>query len=261
MRDLLWWFLVALNALLAAVLFWVVVTPLSPLGDWRPATARLVPPAERAVLYASVDPFTRGGPAAGEPGQAAVTSLALTLFATRTAPGGSGSAILAGADGVQQVIRVGESVQPGVTLAGVAFDHVVLARNGLRETLYLDQSRAAPAAAALVAQNPVRADRMRRAEDLPRPITVQTVRSGIGFGPRASAGRVVGLEVIPQGDGETFRAAGFRPGDLVTAVNGQPVKGAGDAALIAGALQPGATVTVTVERDGRQLPLAITLGQ
>ena len=72
--------------------------------------------------------------------------LALTLFATRATPGGGGTAIIAGGDGLQQVYRVGAEVQPGVTLAAVAFDHVELSRNGARELLYLDQSGPAPSA-------------------------------------------------------------------------------------------------------------------
>lgn len=257
-HALLWWLLAAVNALLAAAIVWALLTPLSPVGDWRPATVRLIPQAERAALYAAFDPFNRAV-AAGPADSGAVTSLALTLYATRATPDGRGSAILAGADGVQQVIRVGSEIQPGVTLAAVAFDHVVLSRNGAREMLYLDQSGPAPAADALVADNPVRQAKIARAEA--GEVTVETVRRGIGFGPHAAGGRVVGLEVLPQGDGGTFRAAGFQPGDLVTAVNGQPVRGAGDAALVAGALKPGATVTVTVQRGDRQLPLAITLGQ
>lgn len=258
LQVVLYWLLAAINALLAAGIVWALVTPLSPLGDWRPATVHLMQPAERAALFASFDPFNRAAIAAPAEG-GAVTSLALTLYATRAMPGGGGSAILAGADGVQQVIRVGAEIQPGVTLAAVAFDHVILSRGGAREMLYLDQSGPAPEAATLVAANPVREIRTARAEAV--AVTVDTVRRGIGFGPHAAGGRIVGLEVLPQGDGATFHAAGFQPGDLVTAVNGQPVRGAGDAALVAAALKPGATIAVTVQRGDRQLPLAITLGQ
>lgn len=262
LRDIAWWFLAGLNALCGALLLWALVTPLSPVGDWRPNTVRLASPAERVALFAGVDPFNRGVTGAPVAGEAAVTSMALTLYATRATPGGAGSAILAGADGVQQVIRTGAEIQPGVTLAAVAFDHVVLSRNGAREMLYLDQSAAAPAAASVVAANPVRAAKMERAaQGAENPVTVQGLRSGIGFGPHASGGRISGLEVLPQGDGRAFRAVGFLPGDLVTAVNGQTVRGAGDAALVAGALQPGATVTLTVQRGDRQLPLAITIGK
>ena len=62
---------------------------------------------------------------------------------------GRGSAII-DAGGVQTSFLVGEAVMPGVTLEAVDFDNVTIARGGVREKLYLDQSAApgaAPAAA------------------------------------------------------------------------------------------------------------------
>lgn len=257
--PVVWWAMAALVALLGAALAWALVTPVSPLGEWRPSSVRLMSPAARAALFASVDPFNRN---AAAPAQAqssgAVTSLALTLFATRATQGGGGTAIIAGGDGMQQVYRIGSEVQPGVTLAAVAFDHVELLHNGARELLYLDQSAPAPDAAGVVAANPVPA--------LPGgtggasgSVSVAALRSGINFGPRAEAGKVVGIEVLSSGDGSVFRSAGFQPGDVIQAVDGKPVTGAGDAAALSAALRPGASISVTVRRGDRQLPLAITL--
>lgn len=258
LHELLWWMLAGVIALLGAALFWAIVTPVSPLGQWRPAGARIIPQTARAALFASLDPFNRTQPQAASAAAAgSVTSLALTLFATRATPGGGGSAIIAGADGVQQVYRIGAEVQPGVTLAAVAFDHVELSRNGARELLYLDQSAPAPSAQRVVAANPVAAPVATAAGS--GGINVDAARRGINFGPRAEGGRVVGLEVLSAGDGAVFRAAGFQPGDVITAVDGKPVGGAGDAAMLAGALRPGASISVTVRRGDRQLPLAITL--
>lgn len=258
LHELLWWMLAGVIALLGAALFWAIVTPVSPLGHWRPTGARIMPQTARAALFASLDPFNRTQPqAVSAPAAGSVTSLALTLFATRATPGGGGSAIIAGADGMQQVYRIGAEVQPGVTLAAVAFDHVELSRNGARELLYLDQSAPAPSAQGVVAANPVAAPAATAAG--PGGINVDAARRGINFGPRAEGGRVVGLEVLSAGDGAVFRAAGFQPGDVITAVDGKPVGGAGDAAMLAGALRPGASISVTVRRGDRQLPLAITL--
>ncbi|MDF8332707.1 type II secretion system protein N [Novosphingobium cyanobacteriorum] len=258
LHALLWWLLAAVNGLLAAALVWSLVTPVSPLGNWTPATVRVIPPAQRATLFASVDPFNRGtAPAAAGSGGGAVTSLTLTLFATRASAGGQGSAIIAGADGVQQVYRTGTEVQPGVTLTAVAFDHVELTRNGAHEMLYIDQSDAAPSADGIVAENPVAAPAAANGPDA--ALTVDAVRRGIGFGPRGEGGRVVGLEVMPQGDGAAFRAAGFQPGDVVTTVAGRPISGPADAAQLAAQLRPGASIAVTVRRGNRNLPLAISL--
>lgn len=261
LHDVLWWALALLIAFLGAALVWALVAPVSPLGAWKPAGVRTMSATARAALFASVDPFNRTQPVAGGQAEAgAVTSLALTLYATRSTPGGGGTAIIAGGDGVQQVYRTGAEVQPGVTLAAVAFDHVELSRNGARELLYLDQSGPAPTAQGVVAANPV----------APPPgagpaaaaggaVSVDGLRRGVNFGPRAEGGKVVGLEVLSAGDGATFRAAGFQPGDVITAMDGKPVNGPGDAAALAGAMRPGASIAVTVKRGDRQLPLAITL--
>lgn len=257
LHDVLWWLLAAMIAALGAALFWAIVTPVSPLGAWQPAGVRVMSPAARAALFASVDPFNRGAavPVQGE-SSGAVTSLALTLFATRAAPGGGGTAIIAGGDGLQQVYRVGVEVQPGVTLAAVAFDHVELSRNGAKELLYLDQSGPAPSAQGVVAANPVAAPQTAAPGG---GVSVAALRSGVNFGPKAEGGKVVGVEVLSSGDGSAFRSAGFQPGDVITAVDGKPITSAGDAAALSGAIRAGTSVAVTVRRGDRQLPLAITL--
>ncbi|MCX7284037.1 MAG: PDZ domain-containing protein [Novosphingobium sp.] len=259
----LWWFLAGIIALLGAALFWAIATPVSPVGQWQPQGVRIMSAPARAALFASVDPFNRNASPGGQAeSTGAVTSLALTLFATRATPGGGGTAIIAGSDGLQQVYRVGAEVQPGVTLSAVAFDHVELAQNGARELLYMDQSGAAPDAAKVVAANPVAPPAgagPAGSGSSSGAISVDALRSGVNFGPRAEGGRVIGIEVLSSGDGATFRAAGFQPGDVIQAINGKPVTGAPDAATLSAALRPGASIAVTVRRGDRQLPLAITL--
>lgn len=123
-------------------LFWVIATPVGPLGDWRPAAAADLAPAARTALLARFDPFFRGSAAAGT---AVVTSLSLKLFGIRlNEASGGGSAIIAGPDGVQSSVKVGDEISTGVRLKAVALDHVVIDRSGSEETLYIDQSTPAP---------------------------------------------------------------------------------------------------------------------
>lgn len=267
LHGVLWWLLAAAIAGLSAMIVWAVLTPVSPLGQWRPRAVKVLPAPARAALFASLDPFNRQSHQQGQPGQGqAVTALALTLYGTRAAPGGGtdrfggiGSAIIAGPDGVQQVYRVGDEVQPGVKLVGVAFDSVALDHNGAREMLYIDQSKTAPDAKAVLAANPVSAPP--GAPGPIAPLTVESAKAGIAFAPHAANGAVSGLEVQPSGDGSAFRAAGFEAGDVITAIGGKPVSAPADAAVLAGQIKPGASISVTVKRGDRQLPLAITLAQ
>jgi len=259
LHDTLWWALAATIALLSAIWLWVLVTPVSPLGNWRPASVRVMSPTARAALFAGLDPFNRGGTQTTVvAGPGTVTALALTLFGVRVnAATGGGAAIIAGSDGIQQVYRVGSEVMPGVVLSGVHFDYVELSRNGSKELLYLDQSKPAVNAATTLAASP--AGPVGRTA--PGSLTVDAVRQGISFQPRVENGKVAGLVVSAGGDGSAFRAAGFQPGDVITTVAGKPVANEAAGAELMTQLRPGQSVAVTVRRNGQQLPLAISLPQ
>ena len=90
-------------------------------------------------------------------------------------------------------------------------------------------------------------------------LSPEALKAGVGFTPRAEAGKVTGLVVQPQGDGAAFRAAGLRPGDVIRSVNGRSIGGAGDAASLAGQLVPGARVSLEVERGASVVPIALFL--
>ena len=259
LHDVVWWALAATIALLGAILLWMVVTPVSPLGAWKPAGVRVLSPAARTALFAGFDPFNRTAVQIAATGPGTVTGLALTLFGVRVnAATGGGTAIIAGADGIQQVYRVGTEVMPGVTLSGVHFDYVELAHNGANELLYLDQSKPAIDAATTLAQTPAGPVGQTVA---PSALTADAVREGIAFLPRNEGGRITGLSVGSSGDGAAFRAAGFQPGDVIVGVGGRPVVTAADGAALNAQLRSGQSVAVTVRRNGQQLPLAITVGR
>lgn len=136
--------LLVLLAVQLARLVWTVATPVGPLGRWKPEQPAQMTPAARTALFARFDPFFRTGTA---PGPAAVTSLSLKLFGIRmNEASGQGSAIIAGPDGIQSSVGVGDEIVAGVKLKAVTIDHVVIDRGGTEETLYLDQSQAAPVA-------------------------------------------------------------------------------------------------------------------
>jgi general secretion pathway protein C len=213
LQRTVWWLLAIAIAVLLAAIGWAIVTPVSPLGDWRPESAKVLPAPLRKTLYAAVDPFNRGTAMARRARRRRHGDLADAGAVRHPGlPGGGGSAIIAGEDGVQQVYRAGDEVTPGVTLAEVAFDHVALMRNGAKELLYIDQSgrRRARRGWSRPIRCPARRGRQ-RAGRRAGALTVDAARRGISFGPRAESGRIVGLEVLPTGDGSAFRGAGFSP--------------------------------------------------
>ncbi len=245
-------------AVQCARLVWAILTPVGPLGDWRPAQPGGVG-APTAILR-TFDPFFRssGGDAAAP---AVVTSLQLVLFGTRLdEANGGGSAIIAGPDGVQQSVSVGDEVMPGVRLKGVAFDHVTIDRGGVAEDLFIDQSGgdagAVPVpAASLDTPGPAGA----AGAAGPKGISLAQLRSDVGFIPRIDNGRVSGLVVRPQGSGAGFKLAGLRDGDIITAIGGRAVSGQGDIERLAAQFANGGNLSITVERGADTLPLVITI--
>ncbi|QCI66559.1 Do family serine endopeptidase [Phreatobacter stygius] len=61
--------------------------------------------------------------------------------------------------------------------------------------------------------------------------------------------------------GSPAARAELRPSDVITAVDGQPVKDARDLSRRIGTAHPGATVKLTVQRDGAERSINLTLGQ
>jgi general secretion pathway protein C len=170
---------------------------------------------------------------------------------------GRGSAIIQLPDGRQLSFAVGEELLPGVTLAGVGFDNVTISRGGAQEQLFLDQSQPAPVAGADASGTVPPGTQ-------PQVVTPQgpqslagPAASAISFMPRLAGGGVNGVIVAPGNDGgRAFSAAGFQPGDVIVAVNGQRVTSLEQARAAIGA---GGAVSVMVERGGRGVPLTVRL--
>jgi general secretion pathway protein C len=253
MANLLIGLLVALLAVQAVRLFWVVVTPVGPVGNWRAPAVNIVPQSARAALFSGFDPFFRNDAAVAD--NSNVTGLNLTLFGIRSnASSGGGSAIIAGEDGVQNSFAVGEEVAPGVILDTVAFDHVILSRGGVKESLFLDQSVPAETVTPGTAST---APKPSAANDS-GGLNADSLQKAVNFAPRNEGGRVTGLVLQPRDDGTMLSTAGFQPGDVVVAINGRPVSSAAD---IASQLRPGARLSVEVERGGSKVPIALNLEQ
>jgi general secretion pathway protein C len=245
--------LLALLALQCARLIWTALTPVGPLGDWRsqPATGG----EASAAALGGFDPFFR---LSGAAGPVTVTSLNLKLFGVRQdQASGRGSAIIAGSDGRQRSIAVGEEVEPGVTLKSVDFDSVTISRGGADEQLFMDQSQApnmvAPGAPG-PSPAPVAGPSLSVQPVAPTAPPSRPQPAEVGAVPRMNGTQLTGVTVQPRGTGEGFRALGLASGDVVIAVNGKRIRSAEQARGMA-AQMSSARVTMQVERDGRVVTL------
>jgi general secretion pathway protein C len=249
--------LLALIALQCARLIWGVLTPVGPLGEWRGSGTQR--PAVSTDMLGSFDPFFR---LSGAAGPVMVTSLNLKLYGIRQDQvSGRGSAIIAGSDGQQRSIGVGEEIEPGVTLKSVDFDSVTISRGGADEQLFMDQSQApntvtpppAPGTTPPPSAPVVQPSTSVEPGGPPIPPS-KLYPDKVGMAPRMNGSQLTGVAVSPQGRGEGFRALGLAAGDVVIAVNGRRIQSMDQAQGMAAQLAS-ARVSLQVERDGRVVTL------
>jgi len=242
-------------AIQAARLLWAIATPVGPLGEWRPASARALPPQVQMAILAAVDPFVRGGSLATSDPVAA--ALDVKLYGVRSDGGlGGGSAIIGLPDGTQQSFVVGEEVAPGVILAGVHFDYVLLGRGGQQQQkLFIEGTE--PSVIAVETPSSTGEAPLSAASPPDPPIDV--IRRGVSFAPRNRGGQVNGVVISPGGDPAIFAAAGFRTGDVVVAVNGARIASAIDVAQLQSSIVPGARLLLTIERGAEIVPVALNI--
>jgi len=90
-------------------------------------------------------------------------------------------------------------------------------------------------------------------------VQIQPVTSAIAesLGMKESNGALV---AEPKADSPAAKA-GIQSRDVITAVNGNPVKDARDLAMQIGGMAPGAAVNVTIWRDGAEKSISLTLGE
>ncbi len=86
-----------------------------------------------------------------------------------------------------------------------------------------------------------------------QPVTAEIAE---GLGMKGGEGALV---VEPQADGPAAKA-GILSGDVITAVNGRPIKDARDLARQIGAMSSGATAKLTLWRKGEEKSLSLTVG-
>ena len=230
--------LIVALAVQVARLFWVIAVPLGAMGDWR--GKGVLPPADIALL-SRFDAFGRLG---ASNGPVAASSLPIKLFGVRlNSATGQGSAIIAGPDGVQNSFSVGDAVMPGVTLKAVAFDSVTVDRGGALEQVFLDQS--VPPRAVVGGPPP----------GMPAAVLVAT--SSPIPGVTLSVPGPNGVTVSGDAGNPAFRASGLQPGDVVSAVNGTPVKvGTQIDRVLAAPSETGITA-LTVTRGGQTLTVNV----
>lgn len=266
--------LVGISAVLAARLSWVIIDRPAPVSAPRIEPAGAAASAQHSDLEALGRQLAEQplfGRYVAEEEQLAVapidapdTQLRLVLQAV-VARGaeGQGFAVIAQRNGQSDAFGVGEQVFGQAQLAAVYGDRVLLSRNGSMETLRYERNESNATLQPLEQDNnsaPSRSVNPANGQGVAIQQQVEQmvsyVRERAASDPQALLDEV-GLEASDNGYRVTRRArqlqmAGLRPGDIVTAVNDNPVGNmAQDQALLNQILQSGGELKIAIQRGSR----------
>ena len=255
----------ALALVLAVQLARLILIAVEPAG---PAATNTPPAALKPVDYAvfqRFDAFFRTGGQSSLAEASAAGSGQMRLYGLRSDGAGGGSAIIGLADGRQVSVGVGEEVEPGLVLRGVGADHVTLARGGSVSRLVFTDL---PLGVAPVPPPPPGPQTV---TPTPAPaVSVAPAGASIdparllgqaGLRPRMRGARLDGFTVSGAGDAAVLRAAGLQAGDVILAVNGQPLDSLERIAALRSQLANSAGAELRIERDGQVQTSTLGSGQ
>jgi general secretion pathway protein C len=150
----------------------------------------------------------------------------------------------------EDVYRLGEQLTPGVSLRRIERDRVVLLDHEQEQTVMLEErASAAPGQGA-----PAQARTLSRAQvNAQKQDPARFIRS-IDLQPAAQ-----GLQVTRLQQGSLLQRAGLAQGDVILAVNGQPVRSMGDLAAVYGGMEEASDIEVQVLRGGAAMTLSVAI--
>lgn len=244
-------------------LVWVVAEPAAPAAANAPAAA--VRPVDFAV-FERFDAFFRTGGVSSLAEASAAGSGQMRLYGLRSDGAGGGSAIIGLADGRQVSVGVGEEVEPGLVLRGVGADHVTLARGAsvsrlIFSDLPLGVAPVPPPPPGPQTVTPTPAPAPAPAAVAGASVDPARLMTQAGLRPRMRGARLDGFTVSGSGDAAVLRAAGLQAGDVILAVNGQPLDSLERIAALRGQLANSSGVELRIERDGQVQTSTLGSGQ
>lgn len=237
----------------------------------QPVLARMAPPRPAAgidvqsVISAHLFGIAVADPSTQDPANAPLSNANLVLAGTiATRDPKHGIAIISDG-GPAKVYSVGDTVS-GATLHSVYLDHVILDRAGVLETLQLPRllagSRPPPVARRGGGADPrtvAAVENIRRLVQQDPNILDQVMRTVASYDN--AAGKLRGFRAYPGKNRAIFAKLGLKPGDLVTAINGQSLDDPQRSQEVFNTIQTSDHVTVTLERAGQKQDLTLNIAQ
>jgi type II secretion system protein C len=176
----------------------------------------------------------------------------------------AGQAIIRMHDKKARVFNAGQDIDPNTQLLRVYIDHVVINYLGAEQTLALPQSGLlASLLRPLWRGQPARAEQVEElqpghaVEPVVREANYASIVEYAEFLPTTGRGGTLGVKVTGIKDPEQMARVGLQDGDVITALNGEPLKNPTQIAQLLEALSHGGAVNVSVEHDGQATDLAL----
>ena len=235
----------------------------------QPVIARTGPPHRvagadvQSVVAAHLFGLAVADPTTQDPANAPLSSANLVLAGTiATRDPKHGIAIISDG-GPGKVFSVGDTVT-GATLHSVYLDHVILDRAGVLETLPLPRLLAGSRPTAMRRSGPdprtaAAVDNIRRLVQQDPGLLDQVMRTVASYDN--VAGKLRGFRAYPGRNRAIFNKLGLKPGDLVTAINGQPLDDPQHAQEVFNTIQTSDHVTVTLDRGGQKQDITLNIAQ
>ncbi len=218
----------------------------------------------QALIMAHPFGVRTADPTTQNPANAPLSSANLVLAGTiATQDPKHGIAIISDG-GPSKVYSVGDNVG-GASLYSVYLDHVILNRNGSLETLLLprllpgDRSVASARRMGADPRTVTAVNNIRRMVQQDPGILDQVMRVVASYDN--AAGKLRGFRAYPGRNRAIFNKLGLKPGDLVTAINGQTLDDPQRSQEVFKTIQTSDRVTVTIERSGQKQDISLNIAQ
>lgn len=248
---------------LAGVSLWVASAPLvgrvfgqSTALASSPGPQAVAPQPDRVDLTPVLDfaPFGRAEGVAEVAVPDGDDSGLVLLGITMTQVPGQSRAIIAGGDGVTQNFGLGDTIRPGVTLTGVFGDHVTLSRGGQERVLGFQPGDAGVPAVPTEFAAPQVAD-----DTLISRLRAEIQQDAPGLLARLGLEVAEGGYLVTDAVSGDILQAGLQTGDLISAVNGQPLGDPGSDIARFDLVAAVGTANLSVLRNGATLLMTFPL--
>lgn len=234
-----------------------LMEPEARLAPITQVSATGAPESADLSILTSFDPFFRAvsGPVAAPDSAAPESALKLELYGMRGDGDGKGTAIVSNSgEAGQKLVRVGEEISVGVTLAGVYADRIEISRAGVREAIYLKPKGSRTATTSTPAPQPA-----------PRKVAATggasflTSLTKLKLEPVRRDGRLIGFRAGEGADATLLTTFGLERGDILTGVNGSPLTSFERFKELPDEFAGSGSLTLEIERNGAPVTHSIDL--